>query len=118
MSDYVPPEKAEEEIDSKCCVCLQDYGMHLTEENAGRYKLKAHCFACSGRVRSALMKESDESVKSWFKSLRKDDLEEYRKAVMWLELLKSGDLRSDIQKLEILEAWPLNAEPLKLNKKL
>ena len=63
--------------------------MQMTDEKAGRYKLKAHCFTCSGRVRSVLMKESDESVKSWFKNLRKDDPEEYRKIVLDADSKKS-----------------------------
>ena len=79
MSEPLTVEQANLEIVA-CCVCETE--CHITSENSGRYRLKDHCFACSGRVRSILSKPDGDDVKQWFKNLRKTDIAEYKKIVL------------------------------------
>ena len=88
MSDNVGPEEIAEEL-LKCGVCDETFKFSA-HEDMGRYRLKDHCFKCSSRARMVMMKEPDENVKSWFKSLRKEQPEEYKKIIMDAESKKAS----------------------------
>ena len=67
---------------ASCCTeetCGQCGEVYELDPSSSKYKLVDHCYKCSGKSRNVINSSSDKTVQTWFRNLRTNDPEAYKK---------------------------------------